>query len=162
MNQDSGTDRAVIRTLQIGKSWLPEQSGSGLDRMFYGLVRSLPEAGVSVRGLVAGTPKVANDSDGAVAAFSHDKSSLLTRYGGGRRAIRELVRTQSFDLAAVHFAVYAFPGQSYLRRLPRVIHFHGPWALESKVEGKSGLNVRAKLFVEQSVYRGAERFIVLS
>ncbi len=162
MNTKDGNHPDLIRSLQIGKSWLPEQAGSGLDRMFYGLAHSLPGAGVDVRGLVAGSDRVAQESQGIVSAFASDKASLVSRWIGSRSAISTLVKSGQFDIAAIHFAVYAFPGRKVLRKMPRVIHFHGPWALESQVEGKSGLNVRAKLAVEQAVYRGAERFIVLS
>lgn len=130
--------------------------------MFYGLVHSLPQAGVAVRGLVAGTPNVKISSNGVVEAFAHDKASLLARFRGGRACVSSLFRDNAFDLAAIHFAVYAFPGRRELRRVPRVVHFHGPWALESQVEGKSSLNVRVKMAVEQAVYAGAERYIVLS
>ncbi|MCB0720356.1 MAG: glycosyltransferase family 4 protein [Bacteroidetes bacterium] len=156
------SELSPIRTLQIGKSWLPEQSGSGLDRMFYGLVHSLPAQAVSVKGLVAGSASVLRDSEGAVTSFASDKASLLSRWLGARSHVRAELTDNPPNLAAIHFAVYAFPAIGYLRQLPRVVHFHGPWALESQVEGKSRVNVAFKKYVETAVYSGADRFIVLS
>ncbi|MGA7776944.1 MAG: glycosyltransferase family 1 protein, partial [Paraburkholderia sp.] len=46
-----------IDSLQIGMHWFSERPG-GLDRMFMALIQSLPAQGVSVRGLVAGSPGV--------------------------------------------------------------------------------------------------------
>ena len=54
-----------IRSLQIGMHWFPERAG-GLDRMYYSLVGALPGAGVAVRGVVAGSARVAADTDGAI------------------------------------------------------------------------------------------------
>jgi glycosyltransferase involved in cell wall biosynthesis len=45
---------------------------------------------------------------------------------------------------------------------PLVVHFHGPWALESAAEGAGALNVAAKRWLERAVYRRGTRFIVLS
>jgi glycosyltransferase involved in cell wall biosynthesis len=45
---------------------------------------------------------------------------------------------------------------------PLVVHFHGPWALESAAEGAGGLRVAAKRWLERAVYRRGTRFIVLS
>jgi len=49
---------ASIKSLQIGMHWFPERAG-GLDRMYYSLVGALPGAGVAVRGVVAGSARVA-------------------------------------------------------------------------------------------------------
>jgi glycosyltransferase involved in cell wall biosynthesis len=43
-----------------------------------------------------------------------------------------------------------------------VVHFHGPWGQESRVEGDSSLVARAKTWLENYVYRHGTAFIVLS
>ncbi|MEZ4695129.1 MAG: glycosyltransferase family 4 protein [Rhodothermales bacterium] len=151
-----------MNTLQIGKSWLPELPGGGLDRMFFGLAAHLPRCGVNFNGLVAGSHKVISDSNGRCMSFAREDASLVDRYRGARRAIRQSLADNPADLVAIHFAVYAFPGLGILRKLPRVIHFHGPWALESAYEGNSQLNVATKMLIEKAVYRNAGRYIVLS
>ena len=57
-----------IKSLQIGMHWFPERAG-GLDRMYYSLIGALPGAGVAVRGVVAGSPRVAQDTHGAIQGF---------------------------------------------------------------------------------------------
>ena len=57
-----------IKSLQIGMHWFPERAG-GLDRMYYTLVGALPGAGVAVRGVVAGSARVAQDTGGAIRGF---------------------------------------------------------------------------------------------
>jgi len=152
----------TLRTLQLGMSWLPEQAGNGLDRMFYGLVQHLPDAGVAVRGVVAGSPRVAATSNGAVRAFAGDCDSLPRRLRGVRQTVREVFATTPIDLVASHFALYTAPSLSLMPSVPLVVHFHGPWGEESRVEGDSAAVVWGKTQIERAVYRRGAAFIVLS
>ncbi len=45
-----------------------------------------------------------------------------------------------------------------LRSVPRIMHFHGPWALEGRVQGNSRMRYLAKRFVESRAYREFEVF----
>ncbi len=151
----------TIRTLQFGMGWFPEQAG-GLNRVYYHLMKELPGAGVSVRGLVAGTP-----TDGAAARHGVDffapiATPLPVRWFRARHAAREALSHGDVDLVASHFALYTFPALGPVTTRPLVVHFHGPWALESAVEQDAGWYVRFKLAVENAVYGKARLFIVLS
>lgn len=151
-----------IRTLQLGMSWLPEQAGNGLDRVYYALTKHLPDVDVEVTGLVAGSSKVAESSNHRISAFAADHASLPHRFGGMRKSVRQLLNTHHFDLVASHFALYTFPILNMLSDRPLVVHFHGPWAHESEVEGDNPVMVKAKAALERAVYRKGTRFIVLS
>lgn len=151
-----------LQTLQLGMSWFPEQAGNGLDRVFHALVQHLPEAGVGVQGLVAGSPEVAQDGDHAVRAFAPDTASLPRRLWALRQSARRVLQRQSFDLVATHFALYTLPALDLLARQPLVVHFHGPWAGESEAEHEQALVVKVKAALERAVYRRGARFIVLS
>jgi glycosyltransferase involved in cell wall biosynthesis len=61
-----------------------------------------------------------------------------------------------------HFAFYASALLPQLRRLKHVVHFQGPWAIESATEGKSRLNVGVKFAIERAVYSSANAFVTLS
>ena len=152
-------DPALV-TVQVGKSWFPEQKGSGLDRVFYNLMDALPRVGVAVRGVVAGTEQVEPETGGAARAFARPDAPLVTRLLRARRTIAAAV--DGADLVAVHFALYGAPAVDVIGRKPLVVHFHGPWAAESAVENGGGAVVWAKRALEQAVYRRADRFIVLS
>ena len=153
---------STLKVLQLGMGWLPEQPGNGLDRMYHNLVRSLPAAGIEVRGLVAGTNRVADDSGGAVHAFASDTAPLFSRLTAVRQSVRAVLEEEQVDLVAAHFALYAAPILDLLGDRPLVVHFHGPWALESGAEGESGLRTQTKKLLEGLVYRRATRCIVLS
>jgi glycosyltransferase involved in cell wall biosynthesis len=150
-----------IKSLQIGMHWFPERAG-GLDRMYYSLIGALPGAGVQVRGVVAGSARVAADTNGAIQGFGSAAQSLPLRLMAARRALRREVQAQRPDVISSHFALYTFPGLDVTRGIPQVSHFQGPWADESHVEGADSFGQRAKRYLEQTVYARSSQLIVLS
>lgn len=150
-----------MKVLQIGLEWFPEQGG-GLDRYFYDCINRLPDIGLEVTGLVAGSDRVISDSQGRVKAFAPAGTSLIERLPAVRREFKRALAEENFDLIVSHFALYTFPVLDMLQNRPLVIHFHGPWALESGVEANKSLAVKAKKWLEKSVYRRSQQFIVLS
>ena len=152
----------TIKSLQIGVGWLPEEKGNGLDRMFHALASYLPDTGVEVSGHVIGSKNVYENSGNRVKAFAEKNAPLQRRLGALRESIRKDVKSGDFDLVASHFALFTFPVLRALRKLPLIVHFHGPWAAESKAEGERGLAVKAKWLIERNVYKRAQKFIVLS
>jgi glycosyltransferase involved in cell wall biosynthesis len=147
--------------MQFGMHWFPERQG-GLDRVYYELSRALPEAGVEFHGLVAGTERSAEDSGGAILAFSPASVPLPKRWLGMRRSFKQYIKTHQPDLIVSHFALYTLPVLFELNKRPFVIHFQGPWADEGAVEGNAKLRRAFKLWVEKQVYHRADRAIVLS
>jgi glycosyltransferase involved in cell wall biosynthesis len=144
-------------TLQLGMT-AAKTRGGGVDRYYFSLLRELPELGVGVRGLVVGDPE-ATAASGEVSVFAPEGAGMLRRWSALRGAVAGVGRT---DLVVSHFAPYAFPVLDRVRNRPLVVHFHGPWALESAVEGAGRFAVAAKRTLEHLVYRRASRFIVLS
>ena len=150
-----------MKTLQIGLEWFPEQGG-GLDRFFYDCTRQLPLMGVEVQGLVAGSDRVARDTQGRIRAFAPAEASLIKRLSAVRTEYKRTLVQEDFDLIVSHFALYTFPLLNLLKNRPLVTHFHGPWALESDVEANKSLAVKAKKWLEQQTYQRSQQFIVLS
>jgi glycosyltransferase involved in cell wall biosynthesis len=150
-----------MRTLQIGDDWVAEKLG-GLGRVYYELLRSLPATGTAVQGLVVGSPEVTRSTDGRVVAFARPDEFLLTRLRKLRQQALLQLDAKGIDLIVCHFALYGFPIADRLRSTPTAVHFQGPWAGESDVEGSAALASRCKAFVEQTVYSRARRLIVLS
>lgn len=150
-----------MHTVQVGKEWFAEQSG-GLNRYYAELVQRLPDAGVGVTGLVAGSENVAVASGGHVRAFAPRRASLRVRLAGVRAHARQVLAEQPDAVVVAHFALYAAPCLDLVRGKPLVVHFHGPWAAESRTEGARAGAARLKHWVEDRVYRRATRFVVLS
>jgi glycosyltransferase involved in cell wall biosynthesis len=151
----------TISSLQLGLHWFPERPG-GLDRVFNELYRTLPAAGVAFRGLVAGGPRAAADTGGAVTAFAPADARLYQRWLGMRRAFAAAQATERPDLVVSHFALYTLPVLDLIKDQPLAIHFQGPWADEGRIEGHVGLQSHVKRVIERLVYRRATRAIVLS
>lgn len=151
----------MLRVLEIGGGWFTEQGG-GLNRYYHDLVRYLPEAQVAPLGLVAGSIAVERESGGAVRSFARLEASLPQRVLAQREAVRGVLKSSAVDLVASHFALYAFPAMREMGQTPSVVHFHGPWAAESRAEGGSRFGCWAKWKIESAVYSRANRLIVLS
>ncbi|WP_219898267.1 glycosyltransferase family 4 protein [Phormidesmis priestleyi] len=151
----------MLNTLQIGMDWFPEQTG-GLNRFYYDCTRHLPAAGIKMRGLVTGSDQVFRESHGQIQVFAPQQVSLLKRWQGLRSAVQQVLKEEDLPLVVSHFALYGFPILNLIGDRPLVVHFHGPWALESQVEGYSTVNTWLKKTLEQKYYQRASKLIVLS
>ena len=149
----------MISTLQLGLGWFPEHPG-GLDRYFFELLNALPEAGVSCRGLLAGSGAAAAATNGRVRAFASESDSLPRRLYAVRDAVSRANAEQPVDLLVSHFALHGIAGGA--GHVPSVVHFHGPWADESRAEGGGRAGCWVKAGIERLVYRRARRIICLS
>ncbi|HET7572563.1 MAG TPA: glycosyltransferase family 4 protein [Gaiellaceae bacterium] len=137
------------RPLVVGMGWFPDRPG-GLNRYVRGLVEALPEARAVVLGPAA-------DAPGRVRAVSRVDAPLPLRLLALRRAARAAARDA--DLLDAHFALTAL---LLPRRLPLVVHFHGPWADEAAFERAPRLVVAAKRAAELRLYRRARRLVTLT
>jgi glycosyltransferase involved in cell wall biosynthesis len=151
----------MMKSIQIGLEWFPEQGG-GLDRYYHDCCQYLPQADINITGLLAGSDKVIRDSQGKVTAFASPNDPLLQRWLKMRQVFSQTLVKDQYDLIVSHFALYTFPILNQLKALPLVIHFHGPFALESDVETQKNMAVKVKKLLEKSVYKRSQHFIVLS
>jgi glycosyltransferase involved in cell wall biosynthesis len=118
--------------------------------------------GVEVSGLVVGSDRVKESSGGRVNVFAAPENSTWQRSLNIRKAIGRTLARAEYDLVAAHFALYVFPALDLLGKTPLVMHFHGPWALESQAEGGGRLSTCGKWALEKIVYNRVNGFIVLS
>jgi glycosyltransferase involved in cell wall biosynthesis len=154
---------ASLRTLQIGDRWSLENGGGGADRIFALLASELPQMGIEFQGLVAGPPELGTMTNGLVNGFSPAGAGTVKRWLSARRAVSTLLDSGNPPhLVASHFAMYVWSILDKIRRLPHVVHFHGPWSAESLEEGSGHLSAGAKYRLEKAVYKRANRVIVLS
>jgi glycosyltransferase involved in cell wall biosynthesis len=149
-----------MKTLQIGLEWFPERAG-GLPRYYYDLFHASSLYGIGFRGLVAGSSRVAADTEGAIEAFASSDSAVLSRLLAARAAIKHLIADYDPDIVVSHFALHTVPALHLIKQ-PLVVHFHGPWALESATGARRTAGGYIKHLAESVVYREAARFIVLS
>ena len=148
----AGMRRPMMRALQIGCVW-PSEHGGGGDRVFADLARYLPRQGVGLEALFAGAASVDGSMAATLSSFGEVSDGTRARWLGARRALAARVASGQFDLVASHFALYASAAADWLRRVPHVVHFHGPWAAESRQEGAGRLSALAKWSIERVVYR---------
>lgn len=150
-----------MRALELGSVW-PSVHGGGADRVFADLTRTLPAAGIAVDALFAGPADDAPPDGATLTSFAPVEAATHRRWWGARRAMAQVAARGDVDVVASHFALYASAALGWLRHVPHVVHFHGPWADESRQEGAGAASVAAKRALERVVYQTADRLIVLS
>ena len=157
-----------MTSVQVGMEWQLEHAG-GLNRYFRELLVRLPGAGVDVHGLVAGGMQVEQESKGMVRAFAPTSVSMWRRVRAARRAVHAVLSTLSPStpptpriVLVSHFAPYGLALLKAARTFPLVVHFHGPWSVESRDQGRSWSSMCVRHALERHVYQRAERCIVLS
>jgi glycosyltransferase involved in cell wall biosynthesis len=96
-------------------------------------------------------------------AVSRHEAPLWHRLACYWRVANRLARQS--DVIDAHFALYAaaltVAGEA--RRRPWVVHFHGPWAAETVVQGdESRWRYVVRRTIERRVYTRAERILVLT
>ncbi len=143
---------APQRIHMTGSEWFGAAAG-GLNRYFTDLFAALtdrPEVEVSAAAF--GDAPAGGLSWGPVGGSTWQRA---------RTAFRDVPSGASGRPAVLdrHFALYG-PPDARTRHL--VVHFHGPWAAESRAAGGNALAVGAKYALERLRARPADRFVVLS
>lgn len=135
-----------------GAEWFASRAG-GLNRYFESLFEALHrQPGVDVEAHAFGDAPADGHSWGP------------TGRGIARRvfASRSVPRVDPGDVVDRHFALYGPAlGRVERNRGVPVIHFQGPWSLESRASGQREAVVRAKRLFERSRYGGARAAVVL-
>ena len=143
----------LTKVHMTGSEWFAALPG-GLNRYFTDLYGALRARGdIELSATAFGTPPVGGQSWGAVGGgtLSRVTAAFTDRSGLAEPGILDR-----------HFCLYGPTaiGRGGPHRV--VVHFHGPWAAESRFAGATALCARAKYLVERIRYAGAERFVVLS
>jgi glycogen(starch) synthase len=149
------------RTLQLGLGWFPQSPG-GVNRFYYDLVHRLPGLGIEVQGFVVAQQLLYRRDGCQVEAVSRPSAPLAQRMWKMRSRVNRASRNGGWATVGSHFALYTFPVLDLLRHCPLIVHFQGPWALETLREGSSRGAAGVRRMIEQTVYRRASRFITLS
>lgn len=126
-------------------------SAGGVDRYFNALTTTLARQGVKANAYGFG-----EGADGI--SLGPVDQPLMQRW----KAVRRTIVPRRGKLLVTHFSLYALPAVLGRRWDGHVVHFHGPWASESRQEGAKPHSVMLKRMLERGVYRRANRFIVLS
>ena len=149
-----------MRIACVGTGWYPQTPG-GLEKYVYGMVDALARAGDSIDVFVTGSA-ASGSAHANVYSLGESGGPLWKRALHARSTFATSFR-EPYDVVNLHFAMNALPLLPFIRhRAPRVVHFHGPWAAESRAEGGNALAVSVKERLERFVYDRADRFIVLS
>lgn len=151
---------APLRSFHVGISWSTSGAG-GSGRVLESLSQNLPRESVWVEGAVLAPADVAARTEGRFRLLAPPDARVLRRLMSERTCLRAAL-TPRPDVLASHFAWLTIPILNQLRQQPFVMHFHGPWAEESRVQGANGSSTFFKRLLERSVYTRADRIVTLS
>lgn len=142
-----------LRLHMTGSEWFAAGPG-GLNRYFtdlYSVLNKRP--GVDVSAAAFGKPETGGYSWGPVGASTARRAYT---------AFRDAAALPPGTIIDRHFCLYGRSAIGADGKHPLVVHFHGPWAAESRMVGTSEVVVRSKYWIERLRYAAADRFIVLS
>lgn len=160
-----------MNVLSTGMGWIDIQHG-GLNRYFADYTKAMKEFGHSELGFVVAPKGVELPTDQNISNATNELrlNHFLPRMKSVQKHAVQAVRSFHPDVFNPHFAFYTtMVTRNHIpAHIPIVTHFHGPWAMESRVEEKStaGAIKNTKYWikkqVEQLTYRRSDSFIVLS
>lgn len=155
---EAGPARPCLLSLAMG--WFPDQPG-GLTRYVRSLTEALShDADHPPRTVVVG-PALAAPT--GVRSVGSPTQPIVLRLALFAWAARQ--QAGHADLVDSHSCLYSFPCLLLpsLRRLPLVVHFHGPWAALGEAGGhQANWRLRVKRGIERAIYKRAAAIIVLS
>ena len=146
--------------LHLGLGWIGDASG-GLERYQDGVCTAHAAMGQPTTALVQSSVAV-DDSSANYRVVGFDQP------GGPRRRRRSRLRdafaAHATDVPIVvsHHASVASGVLDLMGDRDLVVHFHGPWAAESRQEGASWLKSAIQRLVERRIYHASVRLTTLS
>jgi glycosyltransferase involved in cell wall biosynthesis len=145
-----------LTILCVGNGWFPSMPG-GLNRYVYELIHQFDRSGHTIELCGAGLPTDSRSSIQLTNLCAPQRIvSAWRNFAGQQRSSRP-------DAINLHFALYGLPLLPLLPPdVPITFTFHGPWALEGQQETSNRLDILLKYWIEKTVYRRCDRFIVLS
>lgn len=160
-----------MNVLSTGMGWIDIQHG-GLNRYFADYTQAMKDYGHSELGFIVAPKGTEMPSDRNITNATQEiqVNHFLPRMRMVQQHAIQAVNSFRPDVFNPHFAFYTsmVTRRHIPAHIPIVTHFHGPWAMESKVEEQSVVyaikhtKYWLKKQVEQLTYRRSDSFIVLS
>ncbi|MFX3632361.1 MAG: glycosyltransferase family 4 protein [Candidatus Pristimantibacillus sp.] len=160
-----------MNILTTGLGWNDQQPG-GLNRYFVDYHTALASYGHSGQGFIIAERgnNLNTDLNITNTAAGLSQPHLISRMKSVRQHTLHALHSFHADVFNPHFALYAtlVSRKMIPAHIPIVTHFHGPWALESKLEEsqRHGAIRQSRYLIkkqiEQMNYRRSDRLIVLS
>ena len=149
-----------VRFVHLGMSWIGEWAG-GLERYQDGICRAHAAMGCSVEAWVQSRTPIEEDVGYGVRAYASPVQPRSEKLSNLRSLATARVATPDFIFVSHHASVSSVLVKK-LQGIPHVVHFHGPWAEESSVEGVPRWKTWLQRRAERKAYQSADRIITLS
>ncbi|HIF9082729.1 TPA: glycosyltransferase family 4 protein [Photobacterium damselae] len=135
--------------VQIGSSW-PSEINGGIQTYFKSYSYNLNKIDNSCKYYVVGSDKVKKESYGTVDTLSSLNDSKIKRFFYNTKKILNHIKQK--DIICVHYLPNVIGVIPFLNKSNFILHFHGPAALEARVEGKNKFYCFILKAVEKYIY----------
>lgn len=153
------------RFIHLGLGWIGDKGG-GLERYQHGVCTAQAILGCDVTAWVQSRTVI--DADAftphavyAAVVFASQSEKRAEKLRKLRLLAMDRFKSRDFIFVSHHASVSGSLSDLY-RRVPHVVHFHGPWADEAAIEGAPWWKSWFQAREERKVYHAADRIITLS
>jgi glycosyltransferase involved in cell wall biosynthesis len=149
-----------VKLLHLGLGWIGDRSG-GLERYQHGICRAHVAMGHSVEVLLQSRIPIGPDVGYSVKVYASPELPRAEKLRKLRTLVNEYFTKSDFSFVSHHASVSSCL-VSKLKSVPHIVHFQGPWADESAVEGAPYWKTWLQRREERKTYQSADRVITLS
>jgi glycosyltransferase involved in cell wall biosynthesis len=149
-----------LRCIHLGLGWIGDGCG-GLERYQHGLCLTHARTGCRVEAWLQSRVEINQPRPYQIISYASPNEKRWVKSS----KLRNLIREKSPKNDAVFISHHASVSETvipWLRDVPHVVHFHGPWADESTLEGVSRWKTWLQRRTERKAYFAADRIITLS
>jgi glycosyltransferase involved in cell wall biosynthesis len=148
------------KVIHLGLGWIGDQAG-GLERYQHGVCSAHSKLGVNVEAWVQSRKAIEGKNPYAIKAYASPEDARSKRIVQLKRLAIQRFKRHDFAFVSHHASVSG-PLVRYLKGIPHIVHFQGPWADESAVEGAPRWKSWLQRRIERRAYHSADRIITLS
>jgi glycosyltransferase involved in cell wall biosynthesis len=150
----------INKFIHLGLCWIGDGCG-GLERYQHGICSSHVNMGYFVEAWLQCRGMIDRSGPYSINAYASPNESRWIKTDRLKKlAIQRLPLQETVFVS--HHASVSKTVLPFLRNMPHVIHFHGPWADESALEGAPKWKTWLQRRIERTAYHSADRIITLS
>nr|WP_145088767.1 glycosyltransferase family 4 protein [Rosistilla carotiformis] len=149
-----------LKFVHLGLGWIGDRGG-GLERYQHGICTAHARLGCDVTAWVQSRTEIVDEFDYKAIAFASPVEKRLRKLRSLGYLAEERFGVRDFIFVSHHASVGGCL-VDLCRRVPHVVHFHGPWADEATIEGAPWWKTTLQRRQERLAYHSASRIITLS
>jgi glycosyltransferase involved in cell wall biosynthesis len=149
-----------LKLIHLGLGWVKDSCG-GLERYQHGLCMAHAKMGYSVEAWLQSRIRIDQAGSYTMISYASPKENRWIKISKLRKyACKRLPQNETVFIS--HHASVSKAVLPRVRGMPHIVHFHGPWADESAIEGAPKWKAWLQRRIERRAYNSANSIITLS